>query len=226
MHLHDKHAPKDWSEYVGQDRAVQTVRRVIGRSDFDRGAIWIDCAGENNSGTGKTTLARLIASELADPINIVETKGADVDKNWCRDMADTAQYCAWGSKPFRVWIINESHAISAGAVDYLLAFLDSMPRHCVLVFTTTRKADAGLFGNDDGPFYSRCLRVTLTNQGLAKAFGARVAMIARAEGLDGGRSDEYFVRLVQKYKNNLRASLQAIWAGAALSVSDSDTDAA
>jgi len=224
--LFDKYAPSTWTEYVGQDRAVSLVRRIIDRPGFDRGAFWIDCAGDNNSGTGKTSLARLIASTLADPMNVQEVPGANVDKAWCREMAESCQYCTMGTRPFRVFIVNESHAISPGAVDFLLAFMDRMPRNVVLVFTTTRKPESGLFGTDEGPFYSRCVRVTLTNQGLAKAFGARLATIARAEGLDGGRPDEWFLKLVQRTKNNMRAALQLVWSGAALSDQDTESAAA
>lgn len=129
-----------------------------------------------------------------------------------------------GGRSGRVWIINEAHAVSAGAVDSLLTFLDSLPPNTVLVFTTTRKPDEGIFGTDDGPMMSRCVRVTLTNQGLSKSFGARLAAIARAEGLDGGKPDDHFVKILAKYRNNLRAAIQDVWSGSCLS--DSDKQAA
>lgn len=227
--LHEKYAPQTWDDYVGQDRAKTVARRIIERKDFDRAAFWIECAGENNSGTGKTTLARLIAGQVADPLYITEVGGSEVNLDWCRRMADKCAYLPMptkSGKTCRAFIVNEAHAMSDGAVDFILAFVYRLPPGTVLIFTTTRKAETGLFGTDDGPFYSRCVRLTLTNQGLAKSFGNRLAMIAREEGLDGGKPDEWFVKLVQRVKNNMRAALQAVWAGAALSESDTESAAA
>ena len=36
-----------------------------------------------------------------------------------------------------------------------------------MIFTTTRQPDSDLFGTDNGPLYSRCHCIRLTNQGAA-----------------------------------------------------------
>jgi hypothetical protein len=83
----------------------------------------------------------------------------------------------------------------------------------VVIFTTTRCVDEGLFGDhDSGPFASRCHQITLTNQGLAEAFAARAREIALAEGLDG-QALEVYVKRVKLRKNNFRAVLMDIEAG-------------
>jgi DNA polymerase III delta prime subunit len=216
MMLYRKHEPKLWSEFVGQEKAVETVRRIIERDGFDRGAFWIECAGTNNSGTGKSTLARLIAHRLADDFFIEELDGGRCDKRAVERIESAAQLSVWGdgSKPFRVWIVNEAHAMSAGAVDVFLTFLESLPRHTAVAFTTTRAVDEGLFGDhDSGPFASRCHRIRLTNQGIARPYAERVKSIAEAEGLDG-KPIEAYVRLVRDCGNNMRAALQRIEEGA------------
>jgi len=216
--LYEKHRPRTWDEYVGQDKARDLARRMIERPGFDRGAFWIDAGGDNNSGVGKTTLALLMANQLADDFFIALADGAAVDKSYVRDMDRSAQLTTWGEKRFRVYIVNEAHAITSGAVDALLTFLERLPKHCVVIFTTTRQPDEGLFGSDTGPFASRCIPIRLTNQGLAKAFAERALGKARAEGLDGGKVLEDVVKLVQRCKNNLRATFQQIEAGVLLAV--------
>jgi DNA polymerase III delta prime subunit len=188
------------------------ARRIIGRPGFDRGAFWIECAGENNSGVGKTTLALLIARELADEFFIEQLSGAKVDRATVKRIEQSAYLCTWGEKRFRVTIIDEAHAISQSAVDLLLPFLEALPKHCVVIFTTTRKVDEGLFGTDDGPFASRCHKIKLTNQGLAEKFAERARSIAEQEGLNG-RPLSAYVKLVRDCKNNMRRVLQRIEAG-------------
>ena len=213
MTLEQKHRPQTWDQYVGQAKAVAKVRRIIDRPGFDRGAFWIEASGANNSGVGKTTLAWLIARQLADDFFTTELSGSKVDKRAVEEIESSAHLRPWGTKPFKVWIVNEAHAISQGAVDAFLTFLDPLPANCVVVFTTTRSVDENLFGDhDSGPFASRCHQITLTNQGLAEAFAARARDIAIAEGLDGQAIDVY-VKRVKMRKNNFRAVLMDIEAG-------------
>ncbi len=65
---------------------------------------------------------------------------------------------------------------------------------------------------DADPLLSRCVRIRLTNQGLADAFAVRAQQIARSEGLDGQPLAAY-KRLVQRCRNNMRAVLQAVESG-------------
>jgi len=211
--LFEKYRPQVWADLVGQDKAVAVARRIIERPGFDRGSFFIDCAGSNNSGTGKSSLAWVIASTLADPFFITEIPGAKLDKAAVADIERSAHLCSWSAdKLFRIWIVNEAHAITQGAVDLLLTFMESLPRHCIVIFTTTRHPDEELFGTDNGPLYSRCHCIRLTNQGLAEPFARRIKAIAEAEGLDGQPIEKY-VALIRNCKNNMRLALQRTEAG-------------
>ena len=213
MMLHEKYRPRQWADLVGQDRAVKTARRLIERPGFQCGAFWIECAGDNCSGTGKSSLAWLIGRALADDFFIQSISGSDLNRSALREIERAAYLTTWAeSKPFRVLIVDEAHAIPSSCVDALLKFLEGLPKHFVVIFTTTRKVDQGLFGDDCGPFASRCYQIRLTNQGLAEAFAKRARWIADQEELNGKPMSAY-VRLVQTCKNNLRAVLQRIEAG-------------
>ena len=211
--LYAKYRPKEWSDLVGQDKAVAVARRIIEREGFDRGAFWIEAAGDNNSGVGKTSLAWLIALQLADDFFVESVSGSDLTRARLRDIERTAHLTTWAqSKPFRVLLVDEAHAIPASCVDALLKFLEALPRHFVVIFTTTRAVDEGLFGDDCGPFASRTFRLKLTNQGLAEAFAERARWIADRENLNG-RPLTAYVKLVRDCRNNFRAVLQRIEAG-------------
>ena len=72
--LHEQYRPQTWDEVIGQDRAIAKIQAVARRGLSGR-AFWI--AGQ--SGTGKTTIARLIAKEVADPFCVVEMDAANFD---------------------------------------------------------------------------------------------------------------------------------------------------
>ena len=213
--LYREYEPTTWGEFVGQDKAVQRARAIIERNGFTGGAFWIEAAGANNSGVGKTTLARLIARTLADTFFIEELDGSKCDKAAVERMQRSAHLSTWGDAlPYRVWIVNEAHAMTQGAVDAFLTFLEALPNHAVVIFTTTRKVSADLFGDhDSGPFASRCHQITLTNQGLNKAFAMRALGVATAAGLCNGATLSDAEKLVKACNNNLRATLQEIEGG-------------
>ncbi len=206
MRLYEKYRPTSLGDVLGQDRAVTRLRRMLDTGIGGR-AFWISGA----TGVGKTTIGRIIAKTIADPFFVAEYDSADdFDRAACREMSDAMQYHAIG-KGGRAWIINEAHGLKRDIIRRLLGILERLPAHCVVIFTTTREGQDSLFEDqiDAHPLLSRCLKVRLTNQGLADAFAVRAHEIAVAENLDGQPLSAY-KRLVQSCKNNMRDVLQAI----------------
>lgn len=207
MQLYEKYRPVDFDSFIGQDKVKKQIKHLLNRSDFDRDSLWI----QGPSGTGKTTLAWIIANQLANDFDITELDG---DK--CSVQAVRELEISFGlSSMFGGWkavIINEAHCIRNRAVQALLTLLERLPANRLIIFTTTESIQDDLFGSFTGPFGSRCKVFTFTNQRLCQDFAAKAKQIAEAENLDGQPLQKY-VRLVQDCRNNMRQILQRIDTG-------------
>ncbi|MFC1764850.1 hypothetical protein ACFL6U_22610 [Planctomycetota bacterium] len=207
--LSDKYRPSTFDEVLGQDKAVRKVNLLLERGWGGR-AWWISGA----SGTGKTTIGQIIAAHGADDLFISEYDSADqlsvseVDK-----IEHDMHYYAPG-KGGRAYIVNEAHGLRKAVIRRLLGLLERLPGHVCVIFTTTKQGESKLFDDqiDANPLLSRCAKIELTNQGLAKVFAEHCRQIATRENLNGKPMQNY-VRLAQICKNNCRQMLMAIESG-------------
>ena len=198
--LAEQYRPKQWSEVIGQDKVVNRILALRERGLAGR-AFWIS----GQSGTGKTTVARLIAQEVADEFLIQEVDAASLTVSQLRDLEREMQVHGWG-KGGRAYLVNEAHALRKDVIRQMLVLLERIPSHVVIAFTTTVEGQEALFEDfdDASPLLSRCLRLDLARRDLSTAFAKRAKAIAEKEGLDGQHLERY-VKLAQTHRNSLRA---------------------
>jgi replication-associated recombination protein RarA len=209
--LYESWRPKSWSDVVGQDRACRQIA-VLRRRGLIGRVFWITA----HSGQGKTTIARLIAEEIADDYAVIEIDAQDVGLDKCRQFEEMCRFKPIG-KGCHVFIINEAHTMSSKVVSRLQTVLETpcVQSNSTWIFTTTLRGQRKLFDGamDAEPVLSRAVQITLSHgPELELAFAIRAREIAQAEDLDGKPLEDY-VALAKECKCNMRRILQRIEAG-------------
>ncbi len=183
--LYRKYRPQSFKEVHGQPQVTETLEKSIKNKKIAHAYLF---AGSR--GTGKTSVARILARELGVSdkdlyeIDAASNRGID-DIRLLRE----GVYAIPFESPYKFYIIDEAHMLTKEAWNAFLKTLEEPPAHCVFVLATTDR--------DRVPetIQSRC-EVYTFKQPTRAMLAEIVADIAKKEGYSLERSAAELVALL------------------------------
>lgn len=149
-----KYRPQTLDEVIGQDVAVRTIKNAINQNRLYHSILFY-----GSMGTGKTSLARIIAKSLncekgptiapcgeceqcraisaGRSVDVIEIDGASNRRiDDARNIIESTKYVPLNAR-YKVFIIDEVHMLTEEAFNALLKTIEEPPDYVKFIFATT-----------------------------------------------------------------------------------------
>ena len=133
--LYRAYRPQKWSEVRGQEHVVRVLEGAIKNKKVAHAYLF---AG--GRGTGKTSVARILARELGvsskDLYEMDAASNRGIDE--IRELREGV-YAMPFESPYKFYIIDEAHMLTCPAWNAFLKTLEEPPSHAIFVLATTER---------------------------------------------------------------------------------------
>jgi len=131
--LYRKYRPENFDEVIGQDHIVKAISGSLKAGKVAHA--YLLCGPR---GTGKTTIARIIARELGSSVNDIYEMDAASNRGIddVRDIRENVRTLPFDSK-YKIYILDEVHMFTKDAWNALLKTIEEPPEHVIFILATT-----------------------------------------------------------------------------------------
>ncbi|OGI93786.1 DNA polymerase III, subunit gamma and tau [Candidatus Nomurabacteria bacterium RIFCSPLOWO2_01_FULL_40_18] len=131
--LYRRYRPKSFQEVLGQDHIVKVLESSVEANKVSHAYLFV-----GSRGTGKTSVARIFASEIGVSTNDLYEIDAASNRGIedIKLLREGVRVLPFDSK-YKVYIIDEVHMLSKDAWGALLKTLEEPPKHVIFVLATT-----------------------------------------------------------------------------------------
>ena len=155
-----KYRPQRFADVAGQDHVTRTLMNALGQNRIAHGYIF-----SGHRGSGKTTIARIVAQALncrtaigspqrptpepcavcdscveirqGNAVDVIEIDAAtNRGIDEIRELRDAARYAPSRDR-YKIYILDEAHQITEAAFNALLKTLEEPPSHVIFMMATT-----------------------------------------------------------------------------------------
>ena len=169
--LYQKYRPASFKEVLGQEPIVKALEGALKEKNAGHAYLFV-----GSRGTGKTSVARILAKELgavdSDIHEIDAASYTGVDN--IRALREEAAVMPFESEK-KVYIVDEVHMLSKAAFNAFLKLLEEPPSHVAFILATTELEKV------PDTIQSRC-QVFTFKKPTQKVLTEMIARVAKAEG--------------------------------------------